>query len=179
MKGSYVQKASAPDKSLVLMSLGDLLVRQGFDGVTAWSESPMEGLKILGGAMAEAVKRQSRFHGPLDLVSSNKKVMPSRFVAFGNNECIELEIVSSCGDISYLYINAATCLIAGSKATIQTPIGSFESKTYLRDYHEVNGYKTATEIFVESSVQRQLIKIESASFDAIPLEEYAVPRSQR
>ncbi|MDQ6914100.1 MAG: hypothetical protein M3119_03255 [Verrucomicrobiota bacterium] len=70
-------------------------------------------------------------------------------------------------------------LIAGSKATIETPIGRVESKTYLRDYKELNGDKTATEIFVESSVQRQRIMIETISFDPIAPEEYAASKSTR
>ena len=179
MKGDYVQKASAPDKSLVVMQLGDLLVRQGFDGITAWSETPMQGLQILSGGVADAMKRQAKFFGPLDLIAANKEIRPTQFVIFDDKECIELKLVGLHGDVSFLYVDAQTFLIAGSKTSIETPIGAVESKTYLRDYQEFNGYKTATEIFVESSVQRQRIKIENVTFDPIAPDEYAVPKSTR
>ena len=42
MKGDYVQKASAPNRSLVVMHLGDLLVRQGFDGIITQSRRTAE-----------------------------------------------------------------------------------------------------------------------------------------
>jgi carboxyl-terminal processing protease len=179
MKGEFLQKASAPDKSLVAMNLGDLRIKQGFDGTTAWSETSMQGLQILTGSAAEAVKEQAKFYGPLDLIASNKQVTPIAFTDFDGKECIEVKLVSASGGVSFLYVDAATDLIAGTKATVETPIGAVESKTCFRNYKELNGFTTATEIFIESSVQRQLVRIDSVSFDPIPPEAYAVPATTR
>ncbi len=152
MKGDFVQKASAPDKSLVVMHLGDLLVRQGVRWDNRVVGKPMNGLQIMKGRWPTRSGGRPKFYGPLDLVASNKEVTPAGFVSFDNKECIELKLLGESGDVSYLYVDAATYLIAGSKATIETPIAAVESKTYLRDYKDLNGYKTATEIFLESSV---------------------------
>lgn len=126
--------------------------------------------------MAEAARRQAAFYGPLDLLALHKEVRPIALVFFDNKECIELKLVSPGGDLSFLYVDAETYLIAGTKATLQTPVGAVESKTYLRDYQDLNGQKTPTQIFTESNVQRLLIKIETVNFDPIAQEEYAPPK---
>ncbi len=179
MKGAFLQKAAAPDRSIVVMNLGDLSIKQGFDGTTAWTRTSMNGLQILQGAMADAVKQQAKFYGPLDLVAGNKEVTPTGFVSFDGRNCIELKVIGPSGGLSWLYVDGATFLIAGTKATIETPIGAIESKTYLRAYQTLQGFTTPTEIFVESNVQRQVIRIDVINFDPIPPEDFAVPGSTR
>jgi hypothetical protein len=43
----------------------------------------------------------------------------------------------------------------------------------------LGGFVTATEIYIDSSVQRQLIKIDKVSFDEIPASEYSPPASSK
>ena len=179
MKGTFTRKMSAPDRSLVVMRLGDLLVRQGFDGTTAWSETPMDGPQILRGAPAESLRRQASFLGPLDLLASNREVTPTGFVMFDGRGCIELKLVGASGAAAHLYVDAATFLIAGSRERVETPIGPVEAKTFLRDYRDLDGYRTATEIRIESSLQRQLIRIERIHFDPVTPDEYAPPKTAR
>jgi hypothetical protein len=50
-----------------------------------------------------------------------------------------------------------------------------ETNSYSRNYRELGGYFTPTEIYIESSVQRQRIKIDKVSFDEIAASEYAPP----
>ena len=102
MKGDFVQKASAPDKSLIVMNLGDLRIKQGVDGATAWSETSMQGLQILRGPMADALRQQAKFYGPLDLIASNKEVTPIGTAKFDDRECVELKVVGSGGGLSNL-----------------------------------------------------------------------------
>jgi hypothetical protein len=63
---------------------------------------------------------------------------------------------------------------------VETPIGLVETKTYSRNYRDLgDNFVTPTEIFIDSSVQRQLIKIEKVSFEEIPATEYAPPADAR
>lgn len=79
------------------------------------------------------------------------------------------------GGTSFLYVDADTFLSAGTKMSVPTPIGPVETKTYSRNYQDFDGFRTATEIYVESSVQRQLIKIDKVSFEEIPASEFSPP----
>ena len=175
MKGPFVQKMSAPDKWLVEMRLGDLLVRQGFDGNTAWADNPMSGRQILTGAAADAVRDQAQFYRPLGMKEAYREITAVAVVQFDGKECIEVKLVSQTGAVSSMYVDRATFLIAGTRATVETPVGAVPSTTYFRNYREFDGYRAPSEIYLESSVQRQLIRIESISFEEIPAREYAPP----
>ncbi|HEX8280808.1 MAG TPA: hypothetical protein VF551_05495, partial [Chthoniobacterales bacterium] len=175
LEGEFMQKASAPDKSLIAMQLGDLLVRQGFGGEAAWSDSPMSGRQILKGSAAEAMKLQAQFYGPLEMRKAYREIVPLGFATWDGKECIELKLTSASGATSHMYVDAATFLNAGTKANMPTPIGEVEMRTYLRHYRGFEGFLTATEIYVDSSVQRQLIRIDAVSFEPIAAAEYAPP----
>jgi hypothetical protein len=175
MKGDYVQKASAPNRSLVVMHLGDLLVRQGFDGEVAWSDTSMTGKKIVTGVAAEIVREQAQFYGPLDLMKAYKKVTVIGFSDFDGTQCIELRLVGYGGTSSFLYVDAESYLSVGTKMNAQTPVGLVETRTYFRNYRDLGGFMTPTEIYIESNVQRQMIKIDKVTFDEIPASEYAPP----
>ncbi|HEV2805532.1 MAG TPA: S41 family peptidase [Chthoniobacterales bacterium] len=175
MKGEYVQKASAPNRSLVVMHLGDMVVRQGFDGEVAWSDTPMTGKQIMTGAGADLIRQQAQFYGPLDLVRAYREVTVSGAALFDGRQCFELKLTGHSGTISFLYIDAETSLSAGTKMNVETPLGMVETKTYSRNYRDLGGLITPTEILIESSVQRQLIRIDKVTFDEIPATEYAPP----
>jgi carboxyl-terminal processing protease len=175
MKGEYIQKASAPNRSLVVMHLGDMVVRQGFDGEVAWSDTPMTGKQIMTGAGADLIRQQAQFYGPLDLVRAYREVTVSGAALFDGRQCFELKLTGHSGTISFLYIDAETALSAGTKMNVETPLGMVETKTYSRNYRDLGGFITPTEISIESSVQRQLIRIDKVTFDEIPATEYAPP----
>lgn len=178
MKGPYLQKASAPSRSLVEMHLGDLVVRQGFDGQTAWSDTPMTGKQMVSGPAADMIRQQAQFYGPLDFPTTYKEIAITSFANFDGRDCVELKLVGQGGGTSFLYVDAKTGLTAGTKVMVETPMGLIETKTFSRNYRDFDGFRTATEISVESSVQRQLIKIEKVTFEEIPLSEYSMPRRE-
>jgi hypothetical protein len=157
------------------MHLGDLVIRQGFDGAVAWTDSPMTGKQILSGSAANALKQQSNFYGPLDLIKSYKEIAPTQIIGFDNKPCIEIKLASETGATSHMYVEESTSLIAGTKALSDTPLGAVEVTTYFRKYKSFDGYIVPAEIYVESTVQRQIIKIDRVSFESIPAETYAPP----
>lgn len=175
MKGDYVQKASAPNRSLVVMHLGDLLVRQGFDGKVAWSDTPMAGKQIVTGAAAETMRQQAQFYGPLDLTSAYKEITVIGFSEFDGKQCLELRLVGQGGTTASLYVDAETYLATGTKMDVQTPVGLVENRTYFRNYRDLGGFITPTEIYIESNLQRQVIRIHKVTFDEIPAAEFAPP----
>ena len=175
MKGDYVQKASAPNRSLVVMHLGDLLVRQGFDGEVAWTDTPMAGKRIVTGAAADMIRQQAQFYGPLDLTKTYKEVTLVGFSEFDGKQCIELRLIGHGGASSFLYVDAETYLATGTEMNVQTPVGLVETRTYFRNYRDLGGFITPTEIYIESNLQRQLIKIDKVAFDEIPVSEFSPP----
>lgn len=179
MKGTYMQKASAPNRSLVEMHLGDMVVRQGFDGQTAWADTPMNGKQILSGQAADMMRQQAQFYRPLDLAATYKEIAATGLANFDGRNCVELKLVGQGGGTSFLYVDAETYLIAGTKFMVDSPLGLIETKSFSRNYRDFDGFRTATEIYVESSVQRQVIRIEKVTFEEISASEYAPPVGQK
>jgi hypothetical protein len=58
---------------------------------------------------------------------------------------------------------------------VETPLGLIETKSYSRNYRDLGGFITSTELYTDSSVQRQRITIDKVSFEEIPASEYAPP----
>jgi hypothetical protein len=98
------------------------------------------------------------------------------FAVFDGKASIELKLGGPGGTASFLYVDAQTYLSVGTKVSIETPIGMVETKTYSRNYRDFgHNFITPTEIYIDSSVQRQLIKIDKVSFEEIPASEYSPP----
>jgi hypothetical protein len=83
--------------------------------------------------------------------------------------------ITVVGGASFLYVDAETGLTAGTKFTVETPLGLVETKSYSRNYRDFEGVRTPTEIYLDSSVQRQVIKIEKVTFEEIPASEFKAP----
>jgi hypothetical protein len=96
-------------------------------------------------------------------------------VTWDGRACIELKRTTAAGAPSFIYVDAGTFLNAGTKASVETPIGTVETRTFLRHYRDFDSFRTASEIYVESSVQRQLIRIDAVTFEPIDPTEYAAP----
>jgi hypothetical protein len=158
-----------------VMHLGDLMVRQGFDGQTAWIDTPMTGKQILSGRAADMMRQQARFYGPLDPPTTDKEIAVTGFANFDDRDCVELKLVGQGGATSFLYVDAETGLTAGTRFTVETPLGLIETKNFSREYRDFDGFRTPTEIYVESSVQRQVIRIETVTFEEIPASEFGPP----
>ncbi|MEY2500729.1 MAG: hypothetical protein QOI07_1063, partial [Verrucomicrobiota bacterium] len=109
------------------------------------------------------------------LMRAYREITVSGFAVFDDRQCVELKLTSHTGTVSFLYIDTETYLSGGTKMNVETPIGMVETKTYLRNYRDLGGFITPTEISIESSVQRQLIRIDKVTFDEIPPSEYAPP----
>ena len=135
----------------------------------------MNGKQIVTGAAADLIRQQAQFYGPLDLTSAYKEISVLGFSLFDGKQCVELKLVGHGGTTSFLCVDAETYFPAGTKMNVQTPIGIVETKTYSRNFRDLGGFITPTEIYVESSVQRQLIKIDKMMFDENPVSEFSPP----
>src|SRR5579863_2355202 len=50
LRGSVEIHEKAPNSMLAVITLGGAVFEQGFDGTTAWSDDPQNGLRVLSGA---------------------------------------------------------------------------------------------------------------------------------
>src|SRR6188472_1451047 len=62
MTGSMTIMEKAPNKSLVVIEIAQMTVREGTDGVVAWDENPQTGLREKSGIELAEYKRGSMFN---------------------------------------------------------------------------------------------------------------------
>src|SRR5271156_5754367 len=67
LTGTIEMHMKAPNSILVVINLGGAVIKQGFDGTTAWSDDPRNGLRVLAGGELEDERREANFYHALDL----------------------------------------------------------------------------------------------------------------
>ncbi|MGC1596474.1 MAG: hypothetical protein WA774_14040, partial [Candidatus Acidiferrales bacterium] len=67
LAGTVEIHEKAPNSMLAVITLGGAVFEQGFDGTTAWSDDPQNGLRVLSGAELADARREADFYHPLDL----------------------------------------------------------------------------------------------------------------
>jgi hypothetical protein len=134
--------ATASDKSLSVTTLGGMgTFRQGSDGKVAWSEDPINGLRILAGSEAEEAKIDNSWNAEVQLKGLYQKVRavpPPEAPPTGKKyECIEL--TPKLAKPAITCFDAETHLRVLQKGTHATPQGEVPYRVMLSDWRVVDG----------------------------------------
>jgi len=153
------------------IQLGDKVVVNGFDGVTAWIINPLLGAPgpiQVNGPQADAIREQSNFDGPLvdyKRQGTTIAVVPGDDL-LENRKLIHLKLTTRLQNVTHLYLDAETYL----EAKMETETPRFKVEQRMLDYREINGVKVAfrTRTMANGQVQSEL-KLDKVEFD-IPME---------
>jgi hypothetical protein len=136
--------------------------RQGSDGKVAWSEDPINGLRILSGVEDEEARIDAAWDGEVDLARSYQKVRsvapPEPPPAGKRYECVELQPRSAPPAVTCF--DAKTHLRVLHKGTRSSPQGAVPYIARFSDWRDVQGIKlpfseetTAGPLTMEAQVQ--------------------------
>lgn len=92
MTGTAELLEKAPDRALVKMVVSGATFLEGFDGTTAWSSDPKDGLQEQRGLQLEETRRESDFRYPLDLPKLYKGVSSASPERIGGRPVYVLEL---------------------------------------------------------------------------------------
>jgi hypothetical protein len=142
LSGTIEVHMKAPNSILVVINLGGAVIQQGFDGTTAWSDDPRNGLRELSGGELEDEKRESNFYHALDLqkIYSSMKVTGAEKIREHDTYVVEAIPVGG-GDADKLYFDAVSGLQVRSINHRHTPDGPLEFTANIEDYRDVDGIK--------------------------------------
>jgi hypothetical protein len=140
--GTEERYATDADKTLSVTTIGGMgSFRQGSDGKVAWSQDPINGLRILEGAEAEEAKVDASWNADLrmkKLYPKIRAVAPPEPPPPGRRyECIEL--VPKLAKPAIACFDAETHLRAIQKGTHATPQGEVPYKVTFSDWRRVQG----------------------------------------
>lgn len=168
--------AARPNLVVVVTDVPGLgVIRQGFDGTTAWSSDPMQGPRILNGMEAAALVEGSSFNNIVrskDLFSAME--LAGTYDAGGDmTSCVKFTWKS--GRETTDCFSNATGLIARTLTKQVTQMGEVEVEMFIKDYRPVNGL--VVPFRVESNMMGMAMTITTTSmeFTAQPASMFELP----
>jgi hypothetical protein len=138
--GTIEVHMKAPDSILLVINVGGAVIRQGFDGTTAWSDDPRNGLRVLTGEEMEEVKREANFYHALNLQKNYSKMTVTGIEKVRDSDAYVVEATPIAGgDPEKLYFDVQSGLEVRSINHRHTADGSGEFTADIEDYKEVDG----------------------------------------
>lgn len=176
MTGSIEMFAAKPNKAALKITINGVgEVREGFDGTTAWSLSPMSGPMVLEGKQLEEKRFDVDFYAELHEDGRYESMTTVEKTAFEGRPCYKLRLVRRGGGEDIEYYDAQTGLKAGSTTTRETPMGTVTATTV------ESGYRKFGDILQPASIRQtvmglqQLITVTNIEYDAVPDSAFDLP----
>lgn len=142
MSGTIEIHEKAPNESLATVTIGGNSFVQGYDGKTAWSNDPQNGLRELSGGELDEAQRDADFYHALDLKKLYKSLTVKRTEKIGDSDAYVVEAATGEeGDPDILYFDALSGLLLRITGQRHTAEGAAPSQIDLSDYREVDGVK--------------------------------------
>jgi zinc protease len=152
LSGTIEVHMKAPNSILVVINLGGAVIEQGFDGTTAWSDDPRNGLRVLAGGELEDEKREANFYHALDLQKIYAKMIVTGTEKIGEHDTYVMEATPTAGgEADKLYFDTKSGLEVRSVNHRHTPDGSMEFSANIGDYRDVDGIKLPFSVAQSSS----------------------------
>jgi outer membrane lipoprotein-sorting protein len=130
-----------PDSLLAVIILGGATFEQGFDGTTAWSQDPENGLRVLTGAELDDAKREADFYHPLDLRKIYSKMTVTGTEKVGDRNAYVVEATPAQGEPDKMYFDTQNWLLVRSINRRHTLDGTATFQAEVEDYKDVDGVK--------------------------------------
>jgi photosynthetic reaction center cytochrome c subunit len=141
ISGTVEFHEKAPNRLLRVIILNGASFRQGFDGTTAWTDDPQDGLRTETGAELEDTRFDADFYHPLDLRQLYSKFTLTGTEIIGEHDAYVVEAARAGADADKMYFDVKTGLAIRLISKRHTPEGVSVYQEDLEDYREVDGIK--------------------------------------
>lgn len=141
MTGSMTITEKAPNKSLVVIEIAQMTIREGTDGVVAWDENPQTGLREKAGLELAEYKRGSIFNAETKLKTAYPKMNVSNRDTVNGRPVIVIDAVPEQGSPVRIFFDSETGLILKQAGTRETPEGPISFESFYDDYRPIDGIK--------------------------------------
>jgi zinc protease len=141
LTGTVEIHEKAPNSMLAVINLGGGVFEQGFDGATAWSNNPRDGLRVLTGGELEDAKREANFYHPLELQKNYTKLTVTGIERVNEHDTYVVVAVREKGAPDRMYFDVQSGLLVRSVNQRYTPDGLTEFQADVEDYTSTDGVK--------------------------------------
>ena len=168
--------AAKPNRMLVKIALGGVgEVTEGFDGVTAWSMSPMTGAMVLQGRQLEDKKFDSEYYAELHDPSRFESLKTVEVTTFDGRPCYKVSLVRRGGGEDFEFYDLATGLKAGSINTRETQMGSITTTSIESDYRKFGNVLQATSLRQSAMGIQQVFTLSIVEYDKVDASVFEPP----
>jgi hypothetical protein len=141
LTGTVEIHEKAPNLMLAVINLGGAAFEQGFDGTTAWSDNPRDGLRVLTGGELDDARREADFYHPLELRKNYTKLTVTGVVRVNEHDAYVVEAARENGAPDKMYFDVQSGLLVRSVNQRYTPDGLTEFQADVEDYTALDGVK--------------------------------------
>ncbi len=141
MTGSMTITEKAPNKSLVVVEIAQMTMREGTDGVVAWDENPQTGLREKAGLELAEYKRGSIFNIETKLKTAYPKMNVTGRDTVNGRPAIVIDAIPEQGSPVKIFFDSETGLILKQAGSRETPEGPITFESFYDDYRPIDGIK--------------------------------------
>jgi hypothetical protein len=170
--------SAKPDKSLVKINLGGIgEVVEGFDGVHAWSISPMTGPSLTQGKELEEKKFDANFYSDLHEEGRYASMKTIEKTTFDGRPCYKVSLTMKNGSEDIDFYDVQTGLKAGAIVTreAQKGMGPMSVTQVVLDYKKYGGLLVPTTLKPTAMGVEQVLKLTAVEFDNVPPSMFEPP----
>jgi hypothetical protein len=168
--------SAKPDKSLVKINLGGIGdVFEAFDGIHAWSVSPMTGPMLTQGKELAEKKFDADFYNDLHEDGRYASMKTVEKTTFDGRPCYKVSLVKKDGGEDVDFYDVETGLKAGAVVTRESQMGPMTVTQVHSDYKKFGGMLMATTMKQTAMGVEQVLKITSIEFDNVEPSTFEPP----
>lgn len=142
VSGQFTVKSKAPNKQVSGFEFGGFgSVREGYDGVVAWSSMPLQGTKKKTGGELARVQRSTVFPRELKLKETYERLESRGAGKVGEADAWIVEGIVKEGKPDRLYFDQKSGLLLREETLVSSAAGDMAFQIDFEDYRVVDGVK--------------------------------------
>ncbi len=149
---------------------------EGFDGTNAWSVDPVQGPVIKDGEVAA----QSAFDAEYFALIDSERFTEAKtleLVEFDGTSAYKVHLQPRVGSAITAWYAVESGLELAQETVHKTPMGEIPGTIRMFDYKDFNGMKFPTRMEQTMMGMKQIITIDSLTFDLDPAPDFSVPQA--
>ncbi len=151
------------------------VMRQGYDGTTAWASDPMQGPRIMTGSEATAFVDESDMRGLLRTMELFSAVDPAGEVTVDGDRALCLKLTWKSGRETTECYSTTTGLITESRAKQEAQGSVIDAVTHYQDYRLVSGFMMPHRVVQNMMGMQQVMTLVSVEFGPQPASVFELP----
>jgi hypothetical protein len=141
ISGTIEVSEKAPDKSLTVISLQGMVMREGADTSGAWQDDPTMGIQDKKGDELASAKRDSTFNSEIKMKDIYKTLAVTAKDTVGGKPAYVVLATPAQGMPTRFYFDADSGMLVKLHSTRDTPQGPIDVDVLLEDFRVVDGIK--------------------------------------